>query len=44
MSWYQNPIIAAVLGGLVGAIITGIISLYTWRKTHKVKRVDGVMC
>lgn len=43
MSWYQNPIIAVVLGGLVGAIITGIISLYTWRKTHKVKRVDGVI-
>ena len=43
MSWYQNPTIAAVLGGLAGAIITSIISFYIWKKTHKIKRVDGVI-
>jgi len=43
MPWYQNPTIAAVLGGLAGAIITSIISIYIWKKTHKIKRVDGVI-
>lgn len=43
MPWYQNPTIAAVLGGLVGAIITSIISICIWKKTHKIKRVDGII-
>lgn len=43
MPWYENPTIAAVLGGLAGATITTGISLYIWKKTHKVKRVDGVI-
>ena len=40
MSWYQNPTIAAVLGGLAGAIITSIISIYIWKKIHILKRVS----
>ncbi len=43
MPWYQNPTIAALLGGLVGAIITSIVSVYIWKKTHKIKRVDGII-
>ncbi len=43
MSWYQNPTITAVLGGLVGTTVTSVISVYTWMKTHKIKRVDGVI-
>ncbi len=40
MAWYQNPTIAAVLGGIAGAILSIIASIFIWRKTHKVKRVD----
>lgn len=43
MPWYENPTVAAVLGGLAGAIITGIISLFIWRRTHKIKRVDCII-
>ena len=43
MPWYQNPTIAALLGGLAGAIITSIVSVYIWKKTHKIKRVDGII-
>tara|TARA_B100001063_G_C16667108_1_gene504207 strand:+ start:300 stop:962 length:663 start_codon:yes stop_codon:yes gene_type:complete len=40
LAWYQNPTIAAVLGGIAGAILSIIASIFIWRKTHKVKRVD----
>lgn len=40
MAWYQNPTVAAVLGGIAGAILSVIASIFIWRKTHKVKRVD----
>jgi len=40
MAWYENPVVSAVLGGLAGAIATGIVSLYIWRKTHKIRRID----
>lgn len=43
MAWYQNPTISALLGGLAGAIITSIVSVYIWKKTHKIKRVDGII-
>ncbi|MBN1274526.1 MAG: hypothetical protein JXB26_19875 [Candidatus Aminicenantes bacterium] len=43
MSWYQNPTIAALFGGMAGAIITSIVSVYIWNKTHKIKRVDGII-
>jgi len=40
LAWYQNPTVAAVLGGIAGAILSVIASIFIWRKTHKVKRVD----
>lgn len=40
MSWYQNPTIAAVLGSVLGAIVTAAVSVFIWRRTYKVKRVD----
>ncbi|HHF3194536.1 TPA: hypothetical protein ACPJ2I_003985 [Vibrio alginolyticus] len=40
MAWYQNPTVAAILGGIAGAILSVIASVFIWRKTHKVKRVD----
>lgn len=40
LAWYQNPTIAAILGGIAGAILSVIASVFIWRKTHKVKRVD----
>lgn len=40
MALYQNPTVAAVLGGIAGAILSVIASIFIWRKTHKVKRVD----
>lgn len=43
MPWYQNPTISAILGSLVGVIITSLVSLYIWKKTHKLKRIDCVI-
>ncbi len=40
MAWIEYPVVAAMLGGLIGAVITGAVSLFIWRKTHKIKRVD----
>jgi hypothetical protein len=40
LAWYQNPTIAAILGGIAGAILSVIASVFIWRKTHKIKRVD----
>ncbi len=43
MEWYQNPSIAAILGAVAGAIITGGLSLYLSRKTRKVKRIECII-
>ncbi|RUS93958.1 hypothetical protein DSM106972_094950 [Dulcicalothrix desertica PCC 7102] len=43
MKWYENPTIAAVIGGLVGALITAAASIFVWQKTNQVKRVDCVI-
>ena len=43
MAWYQNPILVAVSSAFVGAFLTSIVSIYIWKKTHKVKRVDGII-
>ena len=43
MSWYENPTVAAILGGMAGAIISAIVSIYIWRRTQKTKRVDCVI-
>jgi hypothetical protein len=43
MTWYENPTIAAILGAVVGAVLASIVSLFIWKKTHKIKRVDGII-
>jgi len=43
MAWYQNPTIAAVLGGIAGALLSVIVSVYIWRRTQKIKRIDCVI-
>ena len=43
MQWYENPTIAAIVGAVVGAILAGLVSLFIWRKTHKIKRIDGII-
>lgn len=43
MSWYQIPVVAAILGGLAGAFISGLVSVYIWRRSVKIKRVDCII-
>lgn len=43
MAWYENPTIAAILGGLAGALITAAVSLFIWQKTNKIKRTDCII-
>ena len=38
--WYQDPAIVGFVGAIVGAIITGVISLLIARREQKRKRVD----
>ena len=43
MAWYENPTIAAVLGGLAGALLSALAAIYVWRRTHRIRRVDCVV-
>ena len=43
MNWYENPTIAAIIGGIVGAAITATASIFIWQKTSRVRRVDCVI-
>lgn len=43
MPWYHNPIIVAILGALVGAVTSGLVSVFIWRRTKKIKRVDCII-
>jgi nucleoside diphosphate kinase len=43
MAWYDNATVAAILGGLVGAIVTAGVSVFIWQKTNKIKRVDCIV-
>ncbi|GAW97959.1 MULTISPECIES: hypothetical protein [Colwellia] len=43
MAWYENPTVAAILGGIVGSILSVIASVYIWRRTQKTKRIDCVI-
>ena len=38
--WYQDPAIVGFVGAIVGAIITGVISLFIARKEQQRKRID----
>jgi len=43
MNWYENPTVAAIIGGVVGAAITAAASIFIWQKTSRVRRVDCVI-
>jgi hypothetical protein len=43
MNWYENPTVAAIVGGVVGAAITAAASIFIWRKTSRIKRIDCVI-
>jgi hypothetical protein len=43
MAWYDNSTVAAILGGLVGAIVTAGVSVFIWQKTNKIRRVDCIV-
>ena len=43
MAWYENPTIAAVLGGLAGTLLSALAAIYVWRRTHRIRRVDCVV-
>jgi len=40
MELFENPSIAAVLGGLVGAIVAGLISSLIWIKSRTRKKLE----
>jgi len=43
MNWYENPTIAAIIGAVVGSVLTAAVSIFIWQKTRRVKRVDCVI-
>lgn len=43
MNWYENPTVAAIIGGVVGAVITAAASIFIWQKTSQVRRIDCVV-
>lgn len=43
MNWYENPTIAAIIGAVVGSVLTAAVSIFIWNKTRRVKRVDCVI-
>jgi hypothetical protein len=40
MSWYNEPVISGLIGALAGALISAAVSLYIWRRTNRLVRVD----
>jgi hypothetical protein len=43
MNWYENPTIAAIIGAVIGSVITTAVSIFIWKKTSRIRRVDCVM-
>ena len=43
MHWYENPAVAAILGAVAGALVSGLVSVYIWRRTRTLRRVDCVV-
>lgn len=43
MTWLENPTIAAILGGIAGALVAGIISVLIWRGSRTRKRIRAVI-
>jgi hypothetical protein len=32
MNWYENPTIAAIIGAVIGSVITAAVSIFIWKK------------
>ena len=43
MNWYENPTIAAILGGVVGSVITAAVSMWITKKTTQIRRADCII-
>ncbi|MCY7383454.1 MAG: hypothetical protein LH628_12890 [Microcoleus sp. CAN_BIN18] len=43
MNWYENPTIAAILGGVGGSVITAGVSMWIAKKTSQVRRIDCII-
>ena len=43
MAWHNNPTIAAIVGAVVGAALTAAVSIFIWKKTNKIRRVDCII-
>lgn len=43
MTWLENPTVAGVLGGVAGALVTGLISVWIWRSSRTRKRIRAVI-
>ena len=43
MNWYENPTIAAIIGAVIGSVITTAVSIFIWKKTSRIRRVDCVI-
>jgi len=43
LNWYENPTVAAILGGIAGAVLSVMASVFIWRRTQKTKRIDCII-
>jgi len=43
MAWYENPTISAVIGAIAGATVSAAVAVYVWRRTRRIRRVDGIV-
>lgn len=43
MEWLENPTVAGVLGGVAGALVAGLISVWIWRSSRTRKRIRAVI-
>ncbi|ARE85040.1 hypothetical protein ROSMUCSMR3_03586 [Roseovarius mucosus] len=43
MIWLENPTVAGVLGGVAGALVAGLISVFIWRSSRTRRRVRAVI-
>lgn len=43
MNWLENPTVAGVLGGIAGALVAGLISVWIWRSSRTRRRIRAVI-
>ncbi len=43
MNWFENPTVAGVLGGIAGALVAGLISVWIWRSSRTRRRIRAVI-